>query len=258
MPEWALLVIAIGGVPILVVGVFLALRRWTEPWRTDASSAIVVAVSAMVMTLFALVLAFAAVNLFQGYDAASANVTDEANALGEIQRDVRVFPPADRDRVDNALISYINVVRNVEFPAMHDGDSVKVQAGVAATDTLFASMQAYSPVTETQKAFYASAVDRLNEIVALRRNRISASDSSLPTAFWALLLVTAILSVVTTFFLRTHTLGLDVTLVAIVSMVVAGGLLTVILLEYPFSGSVSVSSDPFVHGTLARLLAGNH
>jgi len=30
------------------------------------------------------------------------------------------------------------------------------------------------------------------------------------------------------------------------------------LLEYPFSGSVSVSSDPFTHGTLANLLAGKH
>jgi hypothetical protein len=258
VPEWALIVIVVVGLPAVVVGVFLVLRRWLDSWRTDSSSAIVVAVAAMVMTLFALVLAFAAVNLFQGYDDATANVTEEANALGQIQRDVRVFPVAARDRVDGQLIAYINVVRNVEFPAMRDGNATKVQAGVAATDTLFAAMQAYDPVTETQKTFYASAVDRMNDLIALRRNRIAASNSALPTAFMVLLLLTAAVSIVTTFFLRTHKAGLDITLVVMVSMVVGAGLLTVVLLEYPFSGSVSVSSDPFVHGTLARLLAGKH
>lgn len=258
VPEWALIIVVVVGLPAVVVGVFLVLRRWLDSWRTDSSSAIVVAVAAMVMTLFALVLAFAAVNLFQGYDDASANVTEEANALGQIQRDVRVFPVAARDRVDRRLISYIDVVRNVEFPAMRDGNATKVQAGVAATDTLFAAMQSYDPVSETQKTFYASAVDRMNDLIALRRNRISASNSALPTAFMVLLLLTAAVSIVTTFFLRTHKPGLDITLVVMVSMVVGAGLLTVVLLEYPFSGSVSVSSDPFVHGTLARLLAGKH
>ena len=36
------------------------------------------------------------------------------------------------------------------------------------------------------------------------------------------------------------------------------GLLTVALLEYPLSGLVSVAGDPFMSGTLAHLLAGQH
>ena len=259
VPEWALLVIVVVGLPALAVGVFFVVRGRLDSWRTDSSSAIVVAVAAMVMTLFALVLAFAAVNLYQGYNDASANVTDEANALGQIQRDVRVFPVPARDRVDTQLIAYIDVVRNVEFPAMRDGNATNVQAGVVATDKLFAAMQSYDPVTETQKTFYVSAVDRMNDLIALRRNRIAASNSALPDSFTVLLLLlTAGISILTTYFLRTHKPGLDVTLVVMVSVVVGAGLLTVVLLEYPFSGSVSVSSDPFVHGTLARLLAGKH
>ena len=35
-------------------------------------------------------------------------------------------------------------------------------------------------------------------------------------------------------------------------------LLTTLLLEYPFSGSVSVSSDPYSQGVLGQLLAGRH
>ena len=47
-------------------------------------------------------------------------------------------------------------------------------------------------------------------------------------------------------------------MVSCVALVVGAGLLTVALLEYPFSGSVSVTSYPLTHGSLAGLLAGGH
>lgn len=258
VPDWALLVIVCVGLPAVSVAAFFVVVRRLGSWRTDESSAIVVAVGAMVMTLFALVLAFAAVNLYDGYRSAQGNVDEEANALGQIMRDARVFPVADRDRVDRALISYIHVVTRTEFPAMRVGDEVKAHAGIPAFDHLFTVIQSYNPTTESQKTFYDSAVGKLNDLVGLRRDRIAANNSSLPRAFTVLLLLTAIISIMTTFLLRTHTIGLDVTLVSGVSLVVGAGLLTVALLEYPFSGSVSVASDPFTSGTLAHLLAGQH
>jgi Protein of unknown function (DUF4239) len=244
------------GLPALSVGALLLVRRRLPHWRR--SPELVVAVAAMVMTLFALVLAFAAVNLYQGYSDAQTNVTEEANTLGQITRDVRAFPVATRNRIDDALISYIHVVHDTEFPAMRSGDATLEHAGIAATDRLFAAMQSYSPASEAQKAFYASAVDRLNDLSRLRRDRISAADSSLPRSFMALLLITAFLSIAMTFFVGTDNRSLDIALVSGVSIVVGAGLLTILLLEYPFSGSVSVPSSPFVSGTLANLLAGRH
>jgi hypothetical protein len=258
VPDWGLLLLVAIGLPAIAIGAFLLVARWLGSWRTDASSAIVVAVGAMVMTLFALVLAFAAVNLYDGYRTAAANVDEEANTLTQIMRDVRVFPPADRDRVDRALVAYIDAVTKIEFPAMRVGDSVNAHAALPMTDRLFAVVQRYEPKTANQQAFYGSVVGELNSLASIRRDRIAASDSSLPRSFITLLLLTAIVSVVMTFFLRTHTIGLDIAMVGGVSLVVGAGLLTVALLEYPFSGSVSVVSDPFTHGTLAHLLAGEH
>ncbi len=235
-----------------------SLRGWLDSWRTDSSSAIVVAVAAMVMTLFALVLAFAAVNLFQGYDDATANVTEEANALGQIQRDVRVFPVAARDGVDRQLIAYIDVVRNVEFPAMRDGNATKVQAGVVATDHLFAAMQSYDPVTETQKTFYASAVDRMNDLIALRRNRIAASNSALPTRSRC-----CCCSPLPSASLRPSSCGR--TSLASTSLSSpwcrwwsAPDCSRSCCSSTRSPARCRFSSDPFVHGTLARLLAGKH
>jgi hypothetical protein len=48
VPEWALLVIVVVGLPALAVSVFFVVRGRLDSWRTDSSSAIVVAVAAMV------------------------------------------------------------------------------------------------------------------------------------------------------------------------------------------------------------------
>jgi hypothetical protein len=256
LTDWEIFIIGVGSITVLALAGFMLVRRTLPHWRTEASSAVSAAVAAMVMTLFALVLAFAAVNLYQGYTDANGNVADEANSLAEIARDVRVFPNPQEFRVQAAIVNYINVVRNVEFPAMRDGSSDPGEG--LAVDRLFASMQTFVPRNEAQKSFYDSAVANLNSIVSQRRSRFSAAESSLPGAFVALLLLTAFLTIVVTYFLKSDNLAVELVLVGAVSVVVAAGLLTILLLEYPFSGSVSVSSDPFTQGVLGHLLTGGH
>ena len=256
MTDWELFLLGVGGITALALGGFLLMRRLLPHWRTEQASAVSGAVAAMVMTLFALVLAFAAVTLYQGYTDAGANVANEANSLAQIARDVRILPNAEEYRVQRAIVRYIHAVREGDFPAMHDG-KVPQQSGVAI-DALFASMQAIVPGNAAQRSFYDSAVAQLNSLVQERRSRLSAADSTLPSSFVALLLLTAGLTVLVSFFLSSGHLAVELVLVGAVSIVVAAGLLTILLLEYPFSGSVSVSSDPFLQGVLGDLLAGRH
>lgn len=234
---------------IALAGLFLV-RRFLSHWRVNPE--VTVAVGAMVMTLFALVLAFAAVNLYDSYRLAFGNVDDEANSLAQIARDVQVFPHADEVKVDRAIVAYIHEVKQKEFPDMRNGGS---DPGVnSRIDGVFAAVQSLNPQTNVQKAFYGSAVDKLNAMVAQRRTRISAADATLPKALVSLLLLTAALSIAITWFLKVDALGLEITLVSAVAVVVGAGILTILLLEYPFAGSVAVSSEPFTKGALHALL----
>ena len=252
MPDWALFFVIVGGV-LLVSLIGLALsRRYLSHWRSTADGGVVAATAAMVMTLFALVLAFAVVTLYDQFNSAMDSVSGEANDLAQIARDSHAFPPLEQRKIDAAIKRYIVEVRTREFPLMHDG---KEDASTSNDlQVIFSALQTYNPKTPAQTSFYNSAVAQMNDAVTQRRARLDLVDASLPTAFAALLILTAIVSIITTFFLSTENGPLEVVLVSCVAVIVGAGLLTALLLQFPFSGSVAVSSKPFIEGALAQIV----
>src|SRR5205814_1426888 len=142
---------------------------------------VVTAVGAMVTTFFALMLAFAIVTLDQNYQGAQSNVRAEANSLSEIARDSLTFPAEAQSRIQKSVVDYVHAVQNEEFPAMRDGTLDPTTS--PQLNNLFTAMQSYAPQGVTQETFYSSAVERLNQVVSERRERVDGADSSLPGSF---------------------------------------------------------------------------
>ena len=206
------------------------------------------------MTLFALVIAFAVVTLDSNFSSASGNVQDEANSLGQVVQGMRAFPAPSRGRVEVAVRAYVDEVRDHEFAAMRDGhDDPRAER---ALDRLFAAVQSVQPATQAQREFYNSAVAAVGIVLDERHKRLAAARESLPAAFWVLIFLTAAASLATALFLKVEAPGLEVLMVAILALVIGAGILTTLLVEYPFSGSVAVSSEPFTQGALAELPRG--
>ena len=47
--------------------------------------------------------------------------------------------------------------------------------------------------------------------------------------------------------------ALDIALIVAVAIVVSAGLLTALILQYPYSGGIAVNSDAFARGSLTHL-----
>lgn len=254
MADWELFFAIVGATLLAALSGLLATRRYLAPLRTAADAGVVAGVTAIAMTLFAFVLAFGVVSLYDQFNAAGDSVAGEASDLAQIVRASRTFPEATRDQVDKTVKDYVLEVRNREFGLMHDGED-DPKASVLF-GKIFTALEDYEPKTRAQVAFYGSAVTELNDAVTHRRARRAEVDASLPRAFSTLIILTAIISILTTFFVVTESRTLEVVLVACMAIIVGAGLLTVLLLQYPFSGSVAVSSDPFVEGVLGCLVLG--
>lgn len=82
LPDWALILLfVIVTVLIGLGGAILVRRTRLAAWRDEESSQVVVGITAIALTFFALVLALVLVDLYANYKDASGNVTNEANTL---------------------------------------------------------------------------------------------------------------------------------------------------------------------------------
>jgi Protein of unknown function (DUF4239) len=251
LPDWALALTFVGSIVIVTLAAFALVSRFLAEWRDPGSVEGVLGVAAMVMTLFALVLAFVVVNLYNDYTSASADVTDEANALGALVENARAFPAADRLSVDRAVARYVDEIREHEFGELAEG-----HADPHAQDfvlRIVEALQAYSPRTATEATFYRAAVDQLNTFFAERENRLAKAETAIPVPLLGLLIFLAITTITVSLFICTHHTSVDVALVVVIAVVVAAGLLTALILQYPYSGTIAVESDPFSQGSLAQL-----
>ena len=67
------------------------------------------------------------------------------------------------------------------------------------------------------------------------------------------MILLAVLTLAVSLLIQTHYPRVDAAIVTTIAVVVSAGLLTAVLLEYPFSGTIAVTTKPFDSGTLAQL-----
>jgi hypothetical protein len=261
MPYGALLaLVTVGSVGAAMLALYLV-RRFFDQWRSSADAEVIGGVSAMVLTLFALLLAFGIVTLYDERRAAQSAVAQEAGALAVVERNAGELmelgvEPGD-PTVQAAVEHYVRCVQRVEFPAMETGRPLKKVVS-RPLGRVFAALREYTPRTPAQTAFYESAVAQLNEAVTQRRSRLQRVDTTLPFAFGVLLILTSLVSVILTCFIKSTGLSkhgdphaaIEYLLVGSVAFVVAVGLLTALLFEFPFSGPLGISELPYrtLHG----------
>ena len=136
----------------------------------------------MVMTLFALVLAFVVVNLYNGYVSAADSVSAEASSLRTLVRDAQAFPAAERLAINRAVSDYVTEVRKREFPMLRSGhEDIDARRRLTA---LFATVQSYSPATESRRTFYQSATDQLDAITDERQSASKPPRARSPGRCW--------------------------------------------------------------------------
>jgi ABC-type multidrug transport system permease subunit len=68
------------------------------------------------------------------------------------------------------------------------------------------------------------------------------------------MILLAVLTLAITLLIVTHHRAVDVTIIVTVAIVISSGLFTAEILQYPFSGTIAVKSDPFNSPALAQLV----
>jgi hypothetical protein len=252
LPDWAIGLIFVGGTLIVVLAGFVLVSRLLPAWRAERSAQVLGGVAGMVMTMFAVLLAFVIVNLYTSYNGAVNNVAAEATSLTEIVQDAGAFPPVVRRRIERAVARYVVEVRHSEFRTLREGHAAPRAQPLLAN--IHQAVQSYSPVTTAQQTFYTAINEHLHTIVSERESRLDAAQTSIPKPLLYLMILLAVLTLAMTLLIVTHTRAVDVAIIVTVAIVISSGLFTAEILQYPFSGTIAVNSEPFDSPVLAGLV----
>ena len=118
-----------------------------------------------------------------------------------------------------------------------------------ALDSLYALYQGYRPADGVPDKFYDQALEQLSTVASARRERLGLSEVGLPTILVVMLPFGAMLLLVLEYRPKLTPLA-QAGFMASLALVVSSTYLLTILLDYPFSGDVSVSSAPLNTGAL--------
>jgi len=252
VPVWGLVILFVGGMMVLSAVGFLLVQKLDFRSPSTGADTYVSAFGTRASTLFGILLVFVIVSEYGSFQGSQRTVRAEATNLAEIIRNTQSFPAAPRDRIRGAVVAYTDEVVHREWTLMEDGEQSDVASG--KLDGIQHAISSYSPSDEADKVFYGAAVGNFDAVVNARRDRIDSAKEHIPTPLLGLLFAGAIVFVLTMFVFSAAKDSLLLALIVTLAAIVGAGLFATVVLDYPFTGSLGISPDPFFEGALKGLV----
>jgi hypothetical protein len=249
VPTWGLVVLIIGGAIVIGVGGFLLMRRFVPSLGRNADSRSLSSAFGMSSGLFSFVLAFTIGQLYANFTRANADAKQEASVLAQVLRSSEGLPGIGVT-IRQESLDYAREVRTNEWQLMKDGHaSVRAWQDI---DRIYATLEA-GRVKYGSNPFYSQTLARMNDLVVARRTRLDDANLSLPPLFAVMLVFGAALALSTTYYFKPFGEGIQIAMIGAASVLVGTAMFVALGLDYPYSGSIAVSSAPFKAATLLLL-----
>ena len=239
---WGILLVGML-VAFAVVGILLTRRRYgVEVLKLNNEAAGFV--FGVIGVLYAVLLGFTAIIVWERFDGAQAGVDKEANALADLYRDAQAFPDDVRSELKTHLRAYATLVAEKEWAAM--AERKPSPETWEAYNHLWRTYHLYQPQTDNEKIWYAQSLTMLNELGDQRRLRLLSSRSDgVPVVIWVALLGAGVITIGFSFLFGTRSARAQVLMTSGLAMTIALVLFSIMALEQPFAGITRVEPDSF-------------
>ncbi len=228
---------------MISVGGLIVVRQFVPHHRMKVHNDVASAIFGTLGMAYTVLLAFVVVIAWQSFDKSNLDVEREANCLVDLYRDSSAFPEAVKGRIRPLIKEYADVIAGEEWKMLARGEqSPRVHA---LAKNIWLSYSSYEPKTENEKIFLAESVKKLNEAGELRMLRLMDSRTGIHPILWSVLIVGGLTTIIFTFFFGTENFIAQILMAAMLALVIALILFTILLLDFPFTGGLNISSDAF-------------
>jgi hypothetical protein len=240
---WSFLIA--GAITLVAVVLGLLVRRWVTVEVLERHNDVAGFIYAVIGVLYAVVLGFTAIMVWERFAEAQTNVEKEANHLGDLFRNAQAFAAEHfREELETNLHSYVRLVVEKEWPAMAEGKSSP--EAWDAYNRLWQTYYRFRPQNEDERVWYAQSLARMNQLGDQRRLRLLSSQSGgIPAVMWIVLLGAGAITIGFTFLFGTKNAVAQAVMTGGLAMIIALVLLSVVALEHPFAGLTRIEPEAF-------------
>lgn len=195
---------------------------------------------ATVGVIYAVLLAFTVIVVWEKFNDAQSAVADEAGATAALFRYAQGEDP-EAVALRAALANYLKAVIEDDWPAMaREGES---SSTVHALDSVYSTALALNRSGSRGTADMEEVFRQLDNVTAARRTRLHLATGLVPNVIWIVLFMGALLTVGFTLFFGSENLIAQVSMTGVLSVLVTMGLVVIISIDHPFTGPVYIHPD---------------
>ena len=243
LPVLWMAVVVFAATYLLAAGIYWVVTRLAVNDRARAFKAVSPGMLPPLGILFALLVGFIAVEVWNNYDKAKVAVATEASALRAIVLLAGTFPEEQKTRIYALIDRHIEEAINKEWPAMARQQATLSTLRANALIELLQDTLTLKPADESQRLAQSEVIKALQTAADARRQRIVVSQSTVGRVKWAGILLMGLCTLVAIAMVHSDnrlTCAIAMTLFAIG---IALSLLLIAAYSRPFTGEISVRPD---------------
>jgi hypothetical protein len=234
---------------VLYVGISIAglliIRKLYPHYKCKLHNDIAGFIFATLGVIYAVLLAFIVVITWQDFDKAENITISEANCIAALYRDATPFPAEFRAELKSDLTNYVKAIINEEWQMMAKGQ--RSAGAQKMQEELWKLYSGFQPKNETQKIFFTESVKKLNQAAEMRRQRIIYASTGINPLLYFVLIVGSFITIAFTMLFGTENIIPHMIMVTLLAAMIAITLFSVIVMDYPFMGDISIKPDVFIN-----------
>jgi hypothetical protein len=198
---------------------------------------------AVVGVVYAIIVGFMVITLWDQYTSAGDTVQAETSDLRDLAQFSQAFGPAAHGRVQGQVAAYAESVATSEWRTMARGAASP--AAQQDFDRLIDTVQRLRVRSLSEQEFLGSMLTQINDIGEERQQRLDLASQNIPGVLWLVVILSSAGTLAFSLLLGIRSAWLHYFMVGAVAVLIGASLVLALELEYPFSGTVAVHPELF-------------
>jgi hypothetical protein len=243
LPVLWIAVVVFAATYLLAAIVYLVVTSLAVDDRARAFKAVSPGMLPPLGILFALLVGFIAVEVWNNFDKAKLAVASEASALRAVVLLAGTFPDEQKIRIYALIDRHIDEAMNKEWPAMAQQQATLSTLRANALIEALHEVLTLKPADDRQRIVQPEMVKALESALDARRQRIIVSQSAVGKVKWAGILLQGLCTLIAIAMVHSDNRLTSAIALTLFATGIALSLLLIAAYSRPFTGEISVKPD---------------